>query len=123
MNEALGPGPSVEADLPSSKLAEISRAMVALYKDQLGRGPTRVRSDFAGTDTLICAPCRTPSPPLSIASQRSVSTSACATVAFTSNTPARCSSAPRRADPRPQGACLHQRHRYPPRCLGRDLLP
>jgi hypothetical protein len=31
-----------------SKLAEISREMVRLYRVQFGRGPTRARSDFAG---------------------------------------------------------------------------
>jgi uncharacterized protein YbcI len=35
-------------------LAEMSRAMVRLYKDQFGRGPTKARSDFAGPDTVIC---------------------------------------------------------------------
>jgi uncharacterized protein YbcI len=37
-----------------SVLAEISRGMVRLYKEQFGRGPTRARSDFAGPDTVIC---------------------------------------------------------------------
>jgi uncharacterized protein YbcI len=37
-----------------SVLAEISRGMVRLYKEQFGRGPTRARSDFAGPDTLVC---------------------------------------------------------------------
>lgn len=41
-----------EAD--QSVLAEISRAMVGLYKEQFGRGPTRARTDYAGEDTLIC---------------------------------------------------------------------
>jgi uncharacterized protein YbcI len=35
-------------------LAELSRKMVRLYKDQFGRGPTRARSDFAGPDTVVC---------------------------------------------------------------------
>jgi uncharacterized protein YbcI len=34
-------------------LARISGAMVHLYKEQFGRGPTRVRTDWAGPDTLI----------------------------------------------------------------------
>ena len=34
--------------------AAISNAMVKLYKEQFGRGPTKVRTDFAGPDTLIC---------------------------------------------------------------------
>jgi uncharacterized protein YbcI len=37
-----------------SVLAEISRAMVHLYKEQFGLGPTRARADFAGEDLLIC---------------------------------------------------------------------
>jgi uncharacterized protein YbcI len=35
-------------------LTEISNAMVALHKDQFGRGPTRARASFAGPDLLIC---------------------------------------------------------------------
>jgi uncharacterized protein YbcI len=42
------------ANLRISVLAEISRGMVRLYKEQFGRGPTRARSDFAGPDTVIC---------------------------------------------------------------------
>ena len=37
-----------------SILAEISREMVRLYKEQFGRGPTRARSNFAGPDLVIC---------------------------------------------------------------------
>jgi uncharacterized protein YbcI len=32
----------------------LSNAMVRLYKDLFGRGPTRARTDFAGPDTIIC---------------------------------------------------------------------
>ena len=42
------------ADPAISILAEISREMVRLYKEQFGRGPTKARSNFAGPDTLIC---------------------------------------------------------------------
>jgi uncharacterized protein YbcI len=35
-------------------LAAVSNAMVALHKDQFGRGPTRARSNFAGPDALVC---------------------------------------------------------------------
>jgi uncharacterized protein YbcI len=35
-------------------LAEISREMVRLYKEQFGRGPTKARTDFAGPDIVIC---------------------------------------------------------------------
>ena len=42
------------ADRPSSVLQDVSNSMVRLYKELFGRGPTRARSDFAGSDTLIC---------------------------------------------------------------------
>jgi uncharacterized protein YbcI len=35
-------------------VAEISREMVRIYKEQFGRGPTRSRTAFAGPDTVIC---------------------------------------------------------------------
>jgi hypothetical protein len=35
-------------------LSEISNALVQVYKDQFGRGPTTVRSHYAGPDTLAC---------------------------------------------------------------------
>jgi uncharacterized protein YbcI len=35
-------------------LAAVSNAMVALHKEQFGRGPTGARSLFAGEDTLVC---------------------------------------------------------------------
>jgi uncharacterized protein YbcI len=50
------PSPETEAAVASSTLsvrAEISREMVRLYKDQFGRGPTKVRTDFAGGDIVI----------------------------------------------------------------------
>jgi uncharacterized protein YbcI len=37
-----------------SMLAAVSNAMVALHKEQFGRGPTGARSHFAGPDTLVC---------------------------------------------------------------------
>jgi len=37
-----------------SVLAAVSNAMVALHKEQFGRGPTVARSNFAGADTLVC---------------------------------------------------------------------
>jgi uncharacterized protein YbcI len=43
-----------KADLQFSKLAEVSREMVRLYKEQFGRGPTKARSDFAGPDLIVC---------------------------------------------------------------------
>jgi uncharacterized protein YbcI len=37
-----------------SVLAAVSVAMVALHKEQFGRGPTRARTNFAGDNTLVC---------------------------------------------------------------------
>ena len=37
----------------SSILADLSREMVRLYKEQFGRGPTKARTDWAGPDVLI----------------------------------------------------------------------
>jgi uncharacterized protein YbcI len=34
--------------------AAVSNAMVKLYKEQFGRGPTKARSNFAASDILIC---------------------------------------------------------------------
>ena len=36
-----------------SLLAEISREMVRVYKDQFGRGPTKARTQWAGPDMLV----------------------------------------------------------------------
>jgi uncharacterized protein YbcI len=35
-------------------LAALSNEMVRIYKEQFGRGPTKVRSHYAGPDTLVC---------------------------------------------------------------------
>ena len=35
-------------------LAEVSNAMVRLYKELFGRGPTKARSGLSGPDTLVC---------------------------------------------------------------------
>jgi uncharacterized protein YbcI len=46
---------SAEAsDYQCSVRAEISREMVRLYKEQFGRGPTKAKTEFAGTDLVIC---------------------------------------------------------------------
>jgi uncharacterized protein YbcI len=51
-----GTASASEATLDShaSALAEISREMVRLYKDQFGRGPTKARTSFAGPNTVLC---------------------------------------------------------------------
>jgi uncharacterized protein YbcI len=38
----------------TSVLAGVSNAMVALHKEQFGRGPISARSHFAGPNTLVC---------------------------------------------------------------------
>jgi uncharacterized protein YbcI len=45
--------PQQSEDGHSSVRAEISREMVRLYKEQFGRGPTKARTDFAGSDTVV----------------------------------------------------------------------
>jgi uncharacterized protein YbcI len=37
----------------STDMAAVSRAMVALHKEQFGRGPTHARSGFTGRDHLV----------------------------------------------------------------------
>src|SRR3954467_3902823 len=36
------------------ELNELSNAMVRLYKEQFGRGPTKARSVYAGPDAVLC---------------------------------------------------------------------
>jgi uncharacterized protein YbcI len=36
-----------------SSMLELSNAMVHLYKEVFGRGPTKARANFAGPDTLV----------------------------------------------------------------------
>jgi uncharacterized protein YbcI len=38
----------------NQSLAILSNEIVRIYKDQFGRGPTKVRSYYAGPDTLVC---------------------------------------------------------------------
>lgn len=35
------------------ELQEVTNAMVRLYKELFGRGPTKARSEYAGADTLV----------------------------------------------------------------------
>jgi uncharacterized protein YbcI len=35
-------------------MTAVANALVALHKEQFGRGPTGARAHFAGPDTLIC---------------------------------------------------------------------
>jgi uncharacterized protein YbcI len=49
---AAGPDALDIADRPSHMLADLSNEMVRLYKDQLGRGPTRARTTWSGPDVI-----------------------------------------------------------------------
>jgi uncharacterized protein YbcI len=40
-------------DRQSLELQEVTNAMVRIYKELFGRGPTKARSDYAGPDTLL----------------------------------------------------------------------
>ena len=41
------------SDPRNAALAQISREMVHLYKEQFGRGPTKARTSFAGPDVVV----------------------------------------------------------------------
>jgi uncharacterized protein YbcI len=43
-----------DVDERASRLAQAANTMVQLHKEQFGRGPTRARAHFAGTDGLVC---------------------------------------------------------------------
>ena len=45
---------AVEAPFGGAVLQNVSNAMVALHKEQFGRGPTRAQSHFAGADAIVC---------------------------------------------------------------------
>jgi uncharacterized protein YbcI len=46
------PAPSVAGRL--GELAQITRAMVSIYKDQYGRGPRNAHSHYCGPDAITC---------------------------------------------------------------------
>jgi len=45
--------PSTDMDRTGLVMVELSNAMVRLYKDLFGRGPTRSRSSYAGPDLIV----------------------------------------------------------------------
>ncbi len=51
--EASREQPGTEQARTELRLSELSKAMVRLYKDLFGRGPTKVRTDYAGPDLII----------------------------------------------------------------------
>jgi uncharacterized protein YbcI len=46
--------PPEGGDAAQSLLLAISNEMVRIYKEQFGRGPTKVRTDWAGPDAVVC---------------------------------------------------------------------
>ena len=50
-----GEPPDATPELRPGQLTQITRALVAIYKHQFGRGPTHARSHFAGPDMIVCA--------------------------------------------------------------------
>jgi uncharacterized protein YbcI len=53
---AVDSGTAIASDLDGGNglYAEVSRAMVRLYKEQFGRGPVKAKTRFADHDTLLC---------------------------------------------------------------------
>jgi uncharacterized protein YbcI len=43
-----------DLERPLNGLTAVSNALVALHKEQFGRGPTSARTNFAGPDSLVC---------------------------------------------------------------------
>ena len=46
-------GSRPRTERPGLELLEITNAIVRIHKQLLGRGPTRVRAEYAGPDTLV----------------------------------------------------------------------
>ena len=46
--------PQAAAEHRGLQTAELSNAMVRIYKEQFGRGPTKAHSVFAGSDLVVC---------------------------------------------------------------------
>jgi uncharacterized protein YbcI len=51
--EAAQEQPGTSEERQGLNLAELSNAMVKIYKEQFGRGPTRTRTNLAGPDIVI----------------------------------------------------------------------
>jgi uncharacterized protein YbcI len=50
---SLATEPSGDGSRTGNVLLQISNALVRLYKDAFGRGPTKARTQYAGPDTLV----------------------------------------------------------------------
>jgi uncharacterized protein YbcI len=53
-DEAQGLSAETPAERRGIQTAELSNAMVAIYKDQFGRGPTKAHTVFATNDLVVC---------------------------------------------------------------------
>jgi uncharacterized protein YbcI len=51
--EASGEQPGTAEERTGLMMVEVSNAMVQLYKDLFGRGPTKARTSYAGPDLLV----------------------------------------------------------------------
>jgi uncharacterized protein YbcI len=51
--EASGGQPGTDEERSGLMMVEISNAMVHLYKELFGRGPTKARTSYAGPDLLV----------------------------------------------------------------------
>lgn len=43
-----------ESEPSVSQLMQVSRALMRVYKDMLGRGPDRAQTHYAGPDAIVC---------------------------------------------------------------------
>jgi uncharacterized protein YbcI len=51
---AVEPSPDLEQErAPQHMLSAVSTEMVRIYKEQFGRGPTKTRTNWAGSDILV----------------------------------------------------------------------
>ena len=53
-SEVSSPPEQSNGAMGNRALAALSNEIVRIYKEQFGRGPTKVRSHYAGPDTLVC---------------------------------------------------------------------
>jgi uncharacterized protein YbcI len=53
-DEAQGLSDETSAERRGMQAAELSNAMVAIYKEQFGRGPTKAHTVYATKDLLVC---------------------------------------------------------------------
>ena len=52
-SEAVSQQPGTSDERDALYLAELSNAMVRVYKEQFGRGPTKTMTRYAGPDTIL----------------------------------------------------------------------